>query len=86
MKKMGSFSVILAISIVAFSLSCSKYEVSGGSTTDTQGPTGLTATPAGGSYCPTTVRLSTSDGTVYYTTDGSEPTTERGICVVAFFS
>ncbi|UCD83673.1 MAG: chitobiase/beta-hexosaminidase C-terminal domain-containing protein [Deltaproteobacteria bacterium] len=76
MQKIGVFSFILAFSILVFSLSCSKYEVSGGPTTDTQPPTGLTATPAGGSYCPTTVRLSTSDGTVYYTTDESEPNTE----------
>ena len=44
-------------------------------TLDTQSPTGLSATPAGGSYCATTVSLSMSDGTIYYTTDGSGPTT-----------
>ncbi|UCD85392.1 MAG: chitobiase/beta-hexosaminidase C-terminal domain-containing protein, partial [Deltaproteobacteria bacterium] len=42
---------------------------------DNVAPTGLTATPAGGSYCATTVSLSASDGTIYYTLDGSSPTT-----------
>ncbi len=42
---------------------------------DNQAPTGLTATPAGGSYCATTVSLTASDGTIYYTLDGTEPTT-----------
>ncbi len=42
---------------------------------DAEGPTSLVASPAGGSYCPTTVSLSASDGTIYYTLDGSVPTT-----------
>ena len=46
---------------------------------DTEAPTGLAATPAGGSYCATTVGLSASDGTIYYTIDGNEPTTESWV-------
>ncbi|UCD84607.1 MAG: chitobiase/beta-hexosaminidase C-terminal domain-containing protein [Deltaproteobacteria bacterium] len=42
---------------------------------DLEAPAGLTATPAGGSYCATTVSLSASDGTIYYTLDGSGPNT-----------
>ncbi|UCD84774.1 MAG: chitobiase/beta-hexosaminidase C-terminal domain-containing protein, partial [Deltaproteobacteria bacterium] len=42
---------------------------------DNEAPTGLAAIPAGGSYCPTTVSLIASDGTIYYTIDGSGPTT-----------
>ncbi|UCD85128.1 MAG: VCBS repeat-containing protein, partial [Deltaproteobacteria bacterium] len=43
---------------------------------DTEPPTGLAATPAGGDYCVTSnVSLTASDGTIYYTTDGSGPTT-----------
>ncbi|UCD83483.1 MAG: Ig-like domain-containing protein [Deltaproteobacteria bacterium] len=42
---------------------------------DDQVPTGLMAAPAGGSYCPTMVSLSASDGTIYYTLDGTEPDT-----------
>ena len=44
---------------------------------DTEAPTGLGATPAGGSYCatPVSVTLNTSDGTIYYTLDGSGPDT-----------
>ena len=42
---------------------------------DNQAPTGLAATPAGGSYCATMVSLSASDGIIYYATDGSGPTT-----------
>ena len=48
---------------------------------DTQPPTGLTATPAGGSYCATAVSLTASDGTIYYTTDGTEPTTGRSVYI-----
>jgi predicted outer membrane repeat protein len=44
-------------------------------TIDTQPPDNPVAYPAGGSYCPTTVTLTASDGTIYYTTDGSGPTT-----------
>ncbi len=45
--------------------------------TEAEPPTDLTASPAGGSYCgTTTVSLSASDGTIYYTTDGTEPTTD----------
>ncbi|UCD83484.1 MAG: chitobiase/beta-hexosaminidase C-terminal domain-containing protein [Deltaproteobacteria bacterium] len=40
---------------------------------DDQAPTGLTASPAGGSYCATLVNLSASDGTIYYTLDGTDP-------------
>ncbi len=39
---------------------------------ENEAPTGLTATPASGSYCATAVSLSASDGTIYYTTDGGE--------------
>ncbi|UCD83376.1 MAG: VCBS repeat-containing protein, partial [Deltaproteobacteria bacterium] len=49
---------------------------------DTQAPTGLAAAPAGGSYCPTTVSLTASDGTIYYTLDGSGPTTSSPVYVV----
>ncbi len=44
---------------------------------DTEAPTDLAADPAGGSYCatPVTVSISVSEGTIYYTLDGSEPTT-----------
>ncbi len=44
---------------------------------DTTAPGSLAATPAGGSYCPTLVTLSCNDleATIYYTTDGSGPTT-----------
>ena len=44
-------------------------------------PSDPVASPAGGSYCPTTVTLTTSDGTIYYTTDGSEPTTGSPVYV-----
>ncbi len=44
---------------------------------DNDPPTGLAAAPAGGIYCttPVTVSLSASDGAIYYTLDGTEPTT-----------
>ncbi len=44
---------------------------------DNEAPTGLAAIPAGGSYCatPVTVSLSASEGMIYYTLDGSGPTT-----------
>ncbi len=44
---------------------------------DDQAPIGLAAIPAGGSYCatPITVSLSASEGMIYYTLDGSGPTT-----------
>ena len=41
---------------------------------DLEAPTGLVATPAGGSYCASPVSLGTSEGTIYYTLDGTEPT------------
>ncbi len=52
-------------------------------TIDTTPPDGLVADPAGGSYCatPVTVYLSASDGTIYYTLDGSEPTTGSPVYV-----
>ncbi len=44
---------------------------------DNQAPTDVAANPAGGSYCttPVMVSLSASEGTIYYTTDGSGPNT-----------
>ena len=50
---------------------------------DDESPTGLTASPAGGSYCMTsfTVILSANDGSIYYTTDDTEPNTGSPIYV-----
>ncbi|UCD85361.1 MAG: chitobiase/beta-hexosaminidase C-terminal domain-containing protein [Deltaproteobacteria bacterium] len=42
---------------------------------DDQGPVGLAASPAGGSYCPTTISLSVSEGTIYYTFGENGPMT-----------
>ncbi|UCD84608.1 MAG: chitobiase/beta-hexosaminidase C-terminal domain-containing protein [Deltaproteobacteria bacterium] len=49
---------------------------------DNEVPTGLAASPSGGSYCATTVSLSVSDGTIYYTLDGSGPTTLSPVYMV----
>ncbi|UCD84228.1 MAG: chitobiase/beta-hexosaminidase C-terminal domain-containing protein [Deltaproteobacteria bacterium] len=46
---------------------------------DTETPTGLVASPTGGSYCATPVTLSASEGTIYYTIDGSGPTTGSSV-------
>jgi hypothetical protein len=48
---------------------------------DDQAPADLAAIPAGGSYCatPITVSLSASEGMIYYTLDGSGPTTGSSV-------
>ncbi len=74
MKKTALLSGLLAILIIALTLGCGNG-TKGKECIDTEAPAGLTATPAGGSYCATTVSLSASDGTIYYTLDGSGPTT-----------
>ncbi|UCD84974.1 MAG: chitobiase/beta-hexosaminidase C-terminal domain-containing protein [Deltaproteobacteria bacterium] len=71
MKKNWFFPVVLVFLILAFSLNCGESEQK---CTDTVAPTNLRASPAGGIYCSATVTLSASDGTIYYTTDGSAPT------------
>ncbi|UCD85062.1 MAG: chitobiase/beta-hexosaminidase C-terminal domain-containing protein, partial [Deltaproteobacteria bacterium] len=70
--------------LVQFQDTCNNIStpVSDDITLDTQAPTGLAATPTGGSYCPTLVTLTVSDGTIYYTTDGSGPTTASPIYTV----
>ncbi len=49
---------------------------------DTEAPSDLTASPAGGSYCATKVKLSASEeGVIYYTLDGSDPDTGSQIFI-----
>ena len=48
-------------------------------TIDTTPPDGLVASPAGGNYCATTVTLTASDGTIYYTLNGSGSTTGSSV-------
>jgi hypothetical protein len=76
MKKTAILSSIAAILGIALTLGCGK-EIKEKKCIDTEAPTGLAATPVGGSYCDmATVSLSASDGTINYTLDGNEPTIE----------